>query len=325
MNQYADKLAEEGDTLRLSGRHDQAFAHYSKVLKIDPNNYQALKGIGNVYIFKEDYDTAISYLKKAEDIGPLDPRIHQSLGWSYFHLGMYEAALEEFQLAQLLWPHSVDIYIGRGACHRKLEQYQTALETYDSALEHDALNHDIMVAKYETYLEMKAFEELIGFTERWIALTEEDHLTLSYLAQAHILSGDLEKAKLSAEKAMYLRDDYHLSHAVLGLYYLRSDMPSQALTYFKEALSLDNSSELALASIGPAYFLLGDYPNARVALLYSINAQEVRLGCFSYVALAVIENDKGEEALARSYLEQALELDSDCPFVTVYHDLLPGS
>ena len=92
-----------GDTLRNSGRKEEAVPHYLKVLKSDPSNVDANLGVA-LYLhesgrYRESIDYYNEFLAKAGD----DERLHQvliNLGYIYRRLGDNERSKEYFDKAE---------------------------------------------------------------------------------------------------------------------------------------------------------------------------------------------------------------------------------
>ena len=56
--------------------HEQAVTEFQEVLKADPNNAAACRGLGYVYMEKQDYSQAAEYFKRASQFDSKDPRVH---------------------------------------------------------------------------------------------------------------------------------------------------------------------------------------------------------------------------------------------------------
>jgi Flp pilus assembly protein TadD len=55
---------------------DQALAEFQDVLKIDPNNQSALRGVGYAYLQQRDFENAAEYFRQAAERDSKDPRVH---------------------------------------------------------------------------------------------------------------------------------------------------------------------------------------------------------------------------------------------------------
>lgn len=87
------------------GKREDASRWYARALEIDPENANALNGLG--YVLAEegkDGGRALSCCRKAVDKFPNNPAYLDSLGWAYFRLGYLEEARTHIAQALSLAP-----------------------------------------------------------------------------------------------------------------------------------------------------------------------------------------------------------------------------
>jgi len=77
-------------------------ATYTKILKIDPNNFTANLRLGQIYLTNGDYSNAKKYIEKAYELYPAEFEPNLSLGWTYYYLGNKARAKELFTAALML-------------------------------------------------------------------------------------------------------------------------------------------------------------------------------------------------------------------------------
>ena len=75
---------------------------YTKILKIDPNNFTANLRLGQIYLTNGDYANAKKFLEKAYELYPAEFEPNLSLGWTYYYLGNKAKAKELFTAALML-------------------------------------------------------------------------------------------------------------------------------------------------------------------------------------------------------------------------------
>lgn len=77
-----------------SGNADLSIEYYQKAIEIDPNNINALNGLGFVLAEKgEELAKALSYCKKAISMAPNNAACLDSIGWVYFRMGLIKDSL----------------------------------------------------------------------------------------------------------------------------------------------------------------------------------------------------------------------------------------
>jgi tetratricopeptide (TPR) repeat protein len=81
-------------------RLDVTFADLEKIIKLDPNNEQALNALGYTLVDRTDrLEEGLEYILKAYAINPDDAATLDSLGWAYYRLGNYAEALKYLRKA----------------------------------------------------------------------------------------------------------------------------------------------------------------------------------------------------------------------------------
>jgi len=89
--------AGDGEPIRLN-----AFAeidHYKEILRKDPNNLQALIGIGNLYFDTKQDLLAIEHYRKALALDPTNPNVRTDMAVCYRRSGNPDQAIEELMKA----------------------------------------------------------------------------------------------------------------------------------------------------------------------------------------------------------------------------------
>lgn len=109
---------------------------YLKVLQDNPNDLQALVGLGNLYFDTKQYQLAINTYQRALEIQPNNTNIRTDLGTSYFNLGMNDAAIREFQEVLKIDPNHPNAHFNLGIVFwRGKNEPQNALKEFEKYLE----------------------------------------------------------------------------------------------------------------------------------------------------------------------------------------------
>ncbi|NUN10180.1 MAG: tetratricopeptide repeat protein [Ignavibacteriaceae bacterium] len=87
-----------GYTLPLAALNDWAKVEqtYSKILRINPNDYYANLRLGQIYLNRAEYAKAAGYLETAYAGYPGEYEPNLSLGWTYYYLGKKNEAKKLF-------------------------------------------------------------------------------------------------------------------------------------------------------------------------------------------------------------------------------------
>jgi len=130
-------LRQRGALLYRAGRHAEAAKAYEDLLKVVPEDAEALNNIA--YILAEDLKRpaeAVPYAKRAAALRPKDANVLDTLGWTYFLVGDLDKALgtllEALQVSTTNVAaryHIAMIYEKRGQKQQALAELRQALQT----------------------------------------------------------------------------------------------------------------------------------------------------------------------------------------------------
>ncbi len=113
------------------GRAEEAYGH---VLKQDPDNLEALRGIGDIDYDKQHYDEAIAayehYLKKKPD----DPEVRTDLGTMYLYTGNADQAIVQYKKAAATKPGFFQAYYNMGIAYAQENKTAEAAATLKQAM-----------------------------------------------------------------------------------------------------------------------------------------------------------------------------------------------
>jgi len=128
-----------GDVLFRASQFDATFLResidaYGHVLKIDPDNLDALRGMGNVNYDRGTYDQAIAayehYLKKKPD----DPEVRTDLGTMYLYTHNADQAIVQYKKVLAQKPDFFEAYFNMGMAYTRLNDPAKARDAFDRAL-----------------------------------------------------------------------------------------------------------------------------------------------------------------------------------------------
>src|ERR1700689_581487 len=113
------------------GKAEDAYGH---VLKLEPDNLDALRGIGDIDYDKQHYDEAIAayehYLKKTAD----DPEVRTDLGTMYLYTGNADQAVVQYKKAIASKPGFFQAYYNMGIAYAQENKPDDAAVTLKQAL-----------------------------------------------------------------------------------------------------------------------------------------------------------------------------------------------
>ena len=118
----------------------QALAEFQEVLKMDPNNASALRGVGYAYLQQRDFEHAAEYFRRAAERDSKDPRVHYYYAMLLNQGGFPDGARsteikKELQAAIALDPKLADAYSLLGYAQAFSGEPEKGLETMKKAIE----------------------------------------------------------------------------------------------------------------------------------------------------------------------------------------------
>jgi tetratricopeptide (TPR) repeat protein len=116
------------------GLRDLAIADFDEVLKLNPQDLNALGGRGRAYLQKGQYDRSIADFSELLRLSPRSDRALNERGLAHLRKGDLESALADFASALKINPAMVHALNNRGLVYARLGQLDLAIADYDEAL-----------------------------------------------------------------------------------------------------------------------------------------------------------------------------------------------
>lgn len=121
--------------LERQGSFDHAVSEFRRLLKMDPDNPDALNYLGYMWAERgENLQEALQMISRAVAQEPDSGAFVDSLGWVYFQLGRYQEALEHLERAAHLVTDDGTVLEHLGDAYRALGRWEEAREAYGRAL-----------------------------------------------------------------------------------------------------------------------------------------------------------------------------------------------
>ena len=91
-------------SLEIQERYEQAVALLEPLVRREPENSEALRRLGSVYLESGRYDAAVPLLSSAVNETPADGLLHYYLGYALAGAGQQKTAVAELRTALQLEP-----------------------------------------------------------------------------------------------------------------------------------------------------------------------------------------------------------------------------
>ncbi len=241
---------------------------------------------------------------------PAHPQAMNFLGVAVFSQGRQEEGLEILQKACEYWPNDPQMHVNLGWALTKMDRLEEAVTAYRTAvrvgpkLAEPAWN----LANALTRLEQD--EEAAAILEKLVE-THPAH-TVSYitLAQCRFRAGQSEQGERLLLTATGCGQDRGEAFYHLGLYYLASERPEEALDAMKQAVKANPHHAKAEATLG--HLLLTaqkQYADATEPLVRAVNLNPEQLQAWLDLGRAMGMIGRFDQAI--DVYEKVLDRDAD--------------
>ena len=120
-------LVLKGFELHKLGSILEAAKVYFDVLKLEPNNFDALHLLGMIAAQNKDYEQAFTYLAKAIEVNPIEAAAYSNLGMALHESGRPEEAIVFYKKALELNPDLIDALYNCAGSYQALNNLSMAL------------------------------------------------------------------------------------------------------------------------------------------------------------------------------------------------------
>jgi len=274
-NVSLEALLQQGHEQLEQGQYEAAIPTFQQAAKPEPQNLQALCGLGLAFYRLEQYQESVEHLNQALQIKP-DYILALALrGLAYQKLELNEQATADFEQAIQIEPKDYEDWRGRGIALDQLQRYEEAIASYDKAIEIKPDEYLAWNNRGVSLFYLGRFEEAITSSDKAVEINPDIHAAWCYQGAALFYLGRFEEAITSFDKAVEIKPDIH------------------AAWYYR----------------GGALGNLGRYEEAIASYDKAIEIQPDDYAAWYYRALALNDLGRYEEAIA-SY-DKAIEIKPD--------------
>lgn len=175
------------------GRHEEAVAHFDRVLALDPRHAEAWCGRAISRRQLRQHEAAIADYGQAIALKPGFYKAHNNLGVLLQVMARPRDAIASYERAIAANPRYVRAWINRGNAFLELQDPQSALASYEQAMALDPHNAEIFSNRGVTLHQLGRLDEAIASHEQAVALQPERAEGHWNLGNALLLAGDLRR------------------------------------------------------------------------------------------------------------------------------------
>jgi tetratricopeptide (TPR) repeat protein len=258
--------------LHRAGRLDEAEAIYRRILKVDPDNAEALHLLGVVAGQLGDHDECVRLIERAVSHDPDVAKYHANLGTALMELRRFDVAARVFERAVALDPDYTEAHYNLGLALESRNRLDEAVASYRHVLEIDPAHAD----------------------------------ACNNLGVALQLDGRIGEAREYFRRAVAIEADHVHALSNLGRSILEDGSAEEALVHLRRALEINPDDPDVLACIGDALSEQGDLESSEAHLRRAISIDPNHAGARSRLGSLLARQGKGRLDEKLSIMERAL-------------------
>ncbi|MCC6510817.1 MAG: tetratricopeptide repeat protein [Pirellulaceae bacterium] len=190
-----DDLVSSAEHAKRSGRDREAIELFQQVLKIRPDNAQAVGRLGALYANLGDRAQAEKLLKQCSEMDPDEQYGLSLLAWLALNDQRFAEAAQYYAAADEREPFNSKLNYLWGLSLVRSGQLAAGIERLELALKSDPRNLDAMRELIAAYIRLPAPEPAVQWAQRAAELTEHKSLRdLMRLAECQVALGQKDKA-----------------------------------------------------------------------------------------------------------------------------------
>ncbi|MBT3368559.1 MAG: tetratricopeptide repeat protein [Nitrospina sp.] len=205
------------DRYHRSGDIQQAQVQYQRILRVEPDQPEALHALGIIAFQLKKYENAGSLIGKAIENKPKVPQFYYNLGLVFVSLKRQKKAIQAFQKAIEIKPDYADAYYNLGLALKKHHQFEEAVLNFKHVIK---LTPDDADAYYNLGNTYEALDRYEAAVENYQLAIEENRAfagALNNLALVLKAMGRIDEAIRHFREALRLKPGLAEAHWNLSL------------------------------------------------------------------------------------------------------------
>jgi tetratricopeptide (TPR) repeat protein len=245
----------------------EAKKHFTKCLKVNPDDYSALYNVIYCYEINDEYKDAINFVKNFIDNNPYNEFAWHQLGLLHKSNKQFNQAVRAFDYAILIDEYFTGAYFEKARTLQDLGEYNEAIKNYFKILKLDDPSAVVYMHIATCYKEINKPKIAIKYFLE--AVNEDPLLDYGWLMATELLiaEGDYEKALFYIKKALDTEEeniDYLNRLAEINI---QLNLFEEAIEALKKSLDFGEKSLIIYLMYADLLHFIGEY-NQAVKVLF---------------------------------------------------------
>ncbi|MCK4462248.1 MAG: tetratricopeptide repeat protein [candidate division Zixibacteria bacterium] len=252
-----DTYLKAGADLLAKGDDNGALAEYQNALRLDADNFVAIRNIGRIYSRLDDPKQARAFLERAFKMNPTDAQVCNNLGAVFSNMGSSGEAIPYFEKAVAL-DSTNELYLTNlGQEYTKVGRIGLALPLLRTAWALNRRNAIIPYSMGNCFAASQSYDSAEFYYQLSAAAGGRPAELYYRLGTVQNRLGKTWEAAESFEEALSRHPDFQVCREALAMLYLADKQFSAASEQFEVLATADSSFFPAWIGLGTAYALDG--------------------------------------------------------------------
>ena len=264
------QLLAQGFARHQQGKLIEAKEIYQRILKIQPQHFDALQLLGLILVGENENHRALELFNQALSIDQSNAAVFYNRGTVFRRLRQFDAALASYEQALALRPEYAEAYYNRANVFKELRQFDAALQSYDQAITlrpDDAKAHS---NRGNVLQELGQFDAALESYQQALSLRPDLVEAWSNQGKALQELGRFDAALQSYDQALIIQPDLVEAHSNRGNVLQELGHYEAALVSYEQAIAFKPDYADVYANRGLLYKELGQLSKAKADLQMAV-------------------------------------------------------
>jgi tetratricopeptide (TPR) repeat protein len=262
-NKYINPMLQIANIYYKLGNNKIGISQYEKardllrdILKIDPENYNAVLLMGKTAEKLTNIEEAITYYRKASRLKPQEYPPKALLADALLSIGRINEAISQFEISLSINHESENnpvLMLEYGQALMKAGRYKDSINIYEKALKNGAKKDIVYKGLAEVYFLMNDYQMSISYLEKAIEVNKSNVNYYINLAINYNILGNYDEAEYFYQKALSMDEDNSFVKEELAHLYITKGELEKGIKIIEKMINNNNKNADLLFLLGNAY------------------------------------------------------------------------
>ena len=253
---------QRGGRWMLNDDYVKALEDFQSALRLDPDNFEALKSLGVAHSALGHQEQARGYLERAYQIDSFNPGLNNNLGALFSNEGNSAEAIKYFEAAVSLDSNNALYLTNLGQEYIKIGRISKALPALHRARELEPDKAVILFSLGNCYAASNSLDSAEHYFERSVATGGRTAQLFYFLGTVKRHLGKTDEAEQNFKQALTYNTRYQDCLQSLGMLYISQQRYAETAEQARRVVEIDSTSYAGWILLGAAYALGGMTPQA---------------------------------------------------------------